>query len=253
MDTDLLNELTSGSSIESVWEVFASAMAEYGFDRLIYGYTRFSTDRSLGNVEDAVILTRHDSKYVDMLIAQEMYKKGPMIRWAAENTGACSWSYIHQEFAQGRLSPEELEMMAINQAMEVTAGYTISFNDQSSRSKGALGLTAKRGLSQADVDEIWTVKGNEIELISKVMHLKIIQLPNMNMRQGLTERQSQVLEWIADGKTIRDTATIMDLNPATVEKHLRLVRERLGVETTAQAILKASSQNQFFLVDYDNA
>jgi LuxR family transcriptional regulator len=54
---------------------------------------------------------------------------------------------------------------------------------------------------------------------------------------------------VADGKTIQDTATIMGLNPATIEKHLRLARDSLDVDTTAQAILKASSQNQFFLIE----
>ncbi|MFO7771946.1 MAG: LuxR family transcriptional regulator, partial [Roseovarius gahaiensis] len=34
----------------------------------------------------------------------------------------------------------------------------------------------------------------------------------------------------------------------TVEKHLRLARQALGVETTAQAVLKAALQNQMFVV-----
>ena len=41
----------------------------------------------------------------------------------------------------------------------------------------------------------------------------------------------------------------MGLQPATVEKHLRLARETLNVETTAQAVLKASVQNQMYLVN----
>ena len=52
---------------------------------------------------------------------------------------------------------------------------------------------------------------------------------------------------VADGKTVQDAALLMELNPATVEKHLRLAREALEVETTAQAIRKVSTHNQFFL------
>jgi len=116
--------------------------------------------------------------------------------------------------------------------------------------QGATGLTARRGLSQDDVDAIWAEKGTEIELINKVMHLKVTQLPHTTgQRRKLTARQREVLEWVADGKTIQDTATIMGLNPATIEKHLRLAREALDVDTTAQAIMKASSQNQFFLIE----
>ena len=42
---------------------------------------------------------------------------------------------------------------------------------------------------------------------------------------------------------------LMGLTSATVEKHLRLAREALGVETTAQAVLKAAFANQMFVMD----
>jgi len=41
----------------------------------------------------------------------------------------------------------------------------------------------------------------------------------------------------------------MGLTPATVEKHLRLARDNLNVETTAQAVLKAALQNQMFVIE----
>ena len=78
------------------------------------------------------------------------------------------------------------------------------------------------------------------------MHLKVISLPYNNLRCKLTRRQRQVLEWVGDGKTMQDIATIMGLTSATVEKHLRLARAALDVDTTAQAVLKASFQNQIF-------
>ena len=39
------------------------------------------------------------------------------------------------------------------------------------------------------------------------------------------------------------------LTSATVEKHLRLAREALAVETTAQAVLKAALHNQMFVME----
>jgi LuxR family transcriptional regulator len=40
----------------------------------------------------------------------------------------------------------------------------------------------------------------------------------------------------------------MDVSKATVEKHLRLAREVMGVETTAQAVLRMAYQNQIFRI-----
>jgi DNA-binding CsgD family transcriptional regulator len=41
----------------------------------------------------------------------------------------------------------------------------------------------------------------------------------------------------------------MGLTPATVEKHLRLARASLSVETSAQAVLKAALQNQMYVLE----
>ncbi|MEP3034604.1 MAG: sigma factor-like helix-turn-helix DNA-binding protein, partial [Pseudoruegeria sp.] len=49
--------------------------------------------------------------------------------------------------------------------------------------------------------------------------------------------------------TTQEIAQIMGLTAATVEKHLRLAREVLDVETTAQAVLKASFNNQIFIIE----
>lgn len=51
---------------------------------------------------------------------------------------------------------------------------------------------------------------------------------------------------MADGKTTQDVALLMGVSPAMVEKHLRLAREALAVETTAQAVAKAALLNMIF-------
>ena len=74
-------------------------------------------------------------------------------------------------------------------------------------------------------------------------------LPFPEALRRLSKRQREVLEWVSDGKTTRDTATILGLTAATVEKHLRKAREALRVETTAQAVMKASLQRQLFVLE----
>jgi LuxR family transcriptional regulator len=87
-------------------------------------------------------------------------------------------------------------------------------------------------------------------MLNNVAHLKILSLPFTTMSgRRLTKRQREALEWVGDGKTSQDIAVLMGLTQATVEKHLRLARETLGVETTAQAVLKASFQNQMFRLE----
>jgi len=54
----------------------------------------------------------------------------------------------------------------------------------------------------------------------------------------LTQRESEVLHWVIQGKTNRDIGAILGMSPRTVNKHLEHVFEKLGVETrTAAATL----------------
>jgi len=55
---------------------------------------------------------------------------------------------------------------------------------------------------------------------------------------ALTVRESEVLQWIMQGKSNRDIAEILMLNPGTVNKHLEKILTKLGVENrTAAAVL----------------
>ncbi len=140
-------------------------------------------------------------------------------------------------------------MVEFNLTMKVTSGYTISFKSVSPRSKGAISLAGRAGMSQDEVDAIWEEHGRDIHLMNNIAHLKILTLPYIPPNRGLTKRQREALQWVGDGKTTQDIALLMGLTSATVEKHLRLARESLSVETTAQAVLKAALHNQMFVVE----
>jgi DNA-binding NarL/FixJ family response regulator len=51
----------------------------------------------------------------------------------------------------------------------------------------------------------------------------------------LTQRESEVLMWIARGKSNRDIAEILSLSPRTVNKHLEQIYAKLGIENRAAA------------------
>lgn len=244
-----LNALLNAPSIEELWDMHTTRMAEYGFDRLIYGYTRYRTATSLGDPDDFVLLSNHSREYLDTFIGDGLYFHAPMVRWALDHEGACSWSVLAEMLETETLTAEESKVIAFNRSMNVTAGYSISFKSVSPRTKGAIALTTRADLTQADADAVWDEHGEDIVLLNNLVHLRILTLPYTAPGRTLTRRQKEVLGWVGDGKTIQDIAILLELTPATVEKHLRLAREALSVETTAQAVLKAAFQNQMFVLD----
>jgi DNA-binding CsgD family transcriptional regulator len=55
----------------------------------------------------------------------------------------------------------------------------------------------------------------------------------------LTEREQEILEWIARGKTSREIAAILVLSPYTVRKHVEHVLQKLDVSTRSAAVARA--------------
>ena len=246
---DYLEKLTNAPNIEQLWTQHCEKMAEYGFDRLLYGFTRYRTNTSLGDPEDFVILTNHSTAYTDVFMGQGLYFHAPMVKWALEHEGACSWRSAADMLASGTITESERKVLEFNRTMNVTAGYAISFKSISPRTKGAIALTGRAGMTQDEVDAIWDEHGRDIVIFNNVAHLKILTLPYAGPARELTKRQREALQWVGDGKTTQDIALLMGLTAATVEKHLRLARENLNVETTAQAVLKAAFLNQMFVIE----
>ncbi|MET0266931.1 MAG: response regulator transcription factor [Duganella sp.] len=58
----------------------------------------------------------------------------------------------------------------------------------------------------------------------------------------LTQRESEVLNWLVKGKTNRDIGDILGTSPRTINKHLEHVYIKLGVETRSAATALALSK-----------
>jgi DNA-binding CsgD family transcriptional regulator len=69
--------------------------------------------------------------------------------------------------------------------------------------------------------------------------------PRSLKSMGLTERETEVLTWVAEGKSNRDVGIILGIKSATVKKHLEHIFRKIGVETRTAAVafvVRASRQ-----------
>jgi DNA-binding CsgD family transcriptional regulator len=55
----------------------------------------------------------------------------------------------------------------------------------------------------------------------------------------LTQRETEVMRWLACGKTDADIASLLAISPRTVHKHLEHIYDKLGVETRTAAVMRA--------------
>lgn len=243
----LITRIAEAQSVDEAWTLATGYFARLGFSRVNFGFTRFRHDKTIGDPDDALFLTTLGDDYARRYFRGGFYAQTPVFHWAQQNIGACTWTWVHEAMVNGRLTAEEMAAVQKNAAMGITAGISVSFPPATSRTMGALGLIADAGLGHADVDRIFAAERNAILAVAHCMNLKILLLPQATRQRTLTLRQREALEWVADGKTMQDVALLMGVTQAMVEKHLRLARTALNVETTAQAVAKGAMLNMLFL------
>ncbi|WP_417248793.1 autoinducer binding domain-containing protein [Celeribacter sp.] len=241
---ETLRKITASQTVECVWRALHQAIEAAGFGQALYALTRFRTDKSMGESMGHLILSSYPAEYMHAFIGpRERYRIAPMAQWALDNVGTQSWDYV--ETIRNSLSSEQLELIEFNAKYGLNAGITIGFPSSRRHEKGGIGLAlAPHSGTQADANALWAKYGEVLETICHVAHLKFQTLP-MPVRV-LSPRQREVLEWVGEGKSTADVAEILGVTIATVDKHLRNAREALNVETTAQAVLRASVYNQIY-------
>jgi DNA-binding NarL/FixJ family response regulator len=77
-------------------------------------------------------------------------------------------------------------------------------------------------------------------ITSGVLHecmQRVEQLP-----EGLTSRQTEVLRLIAEGKTMKEVASVLDISTRTAEAHKYQMMHELGIRTCAQLVQFAVSE-----------
>lgn len=236
-------------SMSEMWAYHLENMQSFGFDRILYGATLLSVRKGWGDPGDRLVLTNYPSAVTDAFFADNLHEKAAKVTQPSRGAGAYSWRNAYDgKDAPKELSVEEKRHADLCKKWNITAGYTIWFSENTHQRKAVMGLCAAQGLTQDEVDARWQRYGREIQSLCSVMHLKSATFPAPAHRNLLTPRQREVLNLIADGHSVQSVADTLNRSPATVEKHLRLAREALNAETTANAVRKAAELNQLFLV-----
>jgi DNA-binding NarL/FixJ family response regulator len=120
------------------------------------------------------------------------------------------------------LAPKALDMPFI---------FLTALTDRDSQLKG-------RKLGADD----YVTKPIDFDILESIIYArlsKIARLSNISSAVNLNERELEVLTWSARGKTSEEIAMILHLSPRTVNFHIDNAREKLGVTTRTQAVVKA--------------
>jgi LuxR family transcriptional regulator len=241
-------DMVSSKTVSAAWNNYKEVLTFIGFDRHIFLSTHYRTYGLWGDPRDTLVLSSHEKKYNNALFSTELnfLKHHPDFEWLVNNPGDyMPWHQFSQDDVSNNSFKKKLKIL--NDQFKVRSGIKFSLKQSNHESTCVVLLTGCKQYDQTHIDNIWATNSAKIYSISKILQLTIRSLPYTGggigpKHQRLTKRQAEVLTLISSGNTVIQVAQKLNLAVTTIDKHLKLARSGLSVNSTAQAVAKAERE-----------
>lgn len=148
---------------------------------------------------------------------------------------------MYDSFAQPESDQQELRSLVQNPKAKNVVVYTWNFHPQlvdSAREQGVKGYLSKTLAARELVAALESVHaGNEVISAPGRRVTSALGLDWPGRREGITDRESEILALITQGKSNADVAALTYLSPNTVKSYIRSIYRKIGAQSRTQAVL----------------
>jgi DNA-binding NarL/FixJ family response regulator len=148
---------------------------------------------------------------------------------------------LYDSFAQPESDQHEINVLVENPHARRVVVYTWNFHPElvaSARDLGVSGYLSKALPARELVDSLEAVHAGEVvvsETRSKTRQPTGLDWPGRG--EGLTDRESEILALITQGKSNAEVAALTYLSPNTVKSYVRTLYRKIEVTSRTQAVL----------------
>lgn len=105
---------------------------------------------------------------------------------------------------------------------------------------GAFGYVTKASAPNVLVEAVHSVASGKKFLSADIAHKLALRDFSATVADDLSAREFEVLRLLAQGRSIREIAESMGLNPKTIANHQSAIKQKLGADTAIQLLKKAA-------------
>jgi DNA-binding NarL/FixJ family response regulator len=148
---------------------------------------------------------------------------------------------MYDSFAQPESDQDEIDALIRNPRAGRVVVYTLNFHPSlvaSAIDRGVHGYLSKAIHAEQLVESIEAIYAGEKVIDDAGQRVKSIDaLDWPGKAEGITDRESEILALITQGKSNADVATLTYLSPNTVKSYIRSIYRKINVGSRTQAVL----------------
>jgi len=148
---------------------------------------------------------------------------------------------MYDSFAQPESDHDEVSALVRNPRARRVVVYTWNFHEdliESARQQGIHGYLSKTLAARELVSALEAVHAGETVISDPPRRARsAIGLDWPGRREGITDREAEILALITQGKSNAEVARLTYLSPNTVKSYIRSIYRKIGATSRTQAVL----------------
>jgi len=224
----------SASSKEEVFILFQEALKHFGYNSVVYSLL---TDHpSIGKRAGHGVMGNYPQDWMDYYLANGYFSQDPIPKHAFTTGAAYTWDEVVETCL---ISKKQKRLMDEAQEASLHSGVAVAIYGPQFEVAG-VGLACTSGTIPTPSKDMLSV----IRALSHQFHFSYSQFdrkPQLPQSSSvlLTRRETEILSFSAEGKSISVIGSILSISPNTVNFHLKNIYAKLDVSTRQTAVVKA--------------
>ncbi len=230
-----LEDLISCTTVQSLTNTFERHMCYYGFDQYALAFPT-STQKE---TDAPVVIATYDKIWVDHYFECSYDAIDPVFLTTRKQIQPFLWTDIWNGID---LTPKQ--QLLFDEAKDYGIAHGMGIPIRIVGRENALLSLVSTVCKPHEVQQIASEYMTEIALLTSYFHqvadtLMIQEAQTTASKKMLTERESEILLWIARGKSDEDVSTILSISVYTVREHVRSIFKKMNVTSRSQACAMA--------------
>jgi len=222
---DRVDRIRTATSVDDVVDLLSSALETFGFSAfLVTGLPSVQE-----NLDDHVLFNAWPRDWYHLYLREGFYKHDPMAAYSRQTIAPFRW----RDVAYPRDDLQAQRVMNRAADFGLRDGFSVPIY-------GARGEQACVTMAGEDLD-LAGQNGPAVHLLALYAHATLRDLirPIRRDRRHLSERERDVLQWAAEGKTNWEIGAILGISARTVHGHVQSASQKLDALNRTAAVVKA--------------
>ncbi len=235
VSSDASRAIAAARSDAALFDAFRKAAANYGFDWFILSVI---VDPDLPqDCHGRGVLHNFPADFRAYYATNDCVRYDPVLKAALKRRHAFAWEQLE---AAPSLTARQVAFMAQLKASHLHQGVAVPL--RFTGTLNAIAGFARSEPSLCDVEPVAAMEalGHQVYTAYRAIHGREASLATE--RAPLSTKESDILNWVASGKTDDEIAEILSISPNTVDSHMRNIYRKLNAHNRVTAVVAGIRQ-----------